>query len=230
MLTFNQDIELFNQFAIKHKGINDFRFGYELITGSNSSPLYPLMEVLPQGTTTNKGMIFRKYLIAISDLVNKDNSNENLVLSDCEQLCLDLPNYLRVVQNSGLLGAFKVNEDISLTDFTDRGTDTVAGYEFEITIGSMIGNSSCNLPINSGNILTNNYIYVGSNLAMTTTRTIETFSNFTGATITLTRSPLFIFMIDGDGLVIGQYTQSANIVTLTNQIDLPTTIRIVYEY
>ena len=32
---------------------------------------------------------------------------------------------------------------------------------FDLTISSAIGNDSCNLPITSGNILDNNYIYVG---------------------------------------------------------------------
>lgn len=161
MLTINQDKELFSQFAIKHLAINDYRFGYELMVGVLGSPTYPLMEVLPQGTSYIKGVVSRKYLIAISDLVDIDNKNETQVMSDCEQIALDLPNYLRSVSNSGLLGAFKVNEDINITDFTDRGTDVVTGVEFEITISSPIGASGCNLPIASGNILTNNYIYVG---------------------------------------------------------------------
>lgn len=159
MLTINQDKELLKNFALKHEGINGFRYGYELY--NTDSPVYPLMEVLPQGSSILKGVVSRKYLISISDLVNVDNSNEVQVLSDCELLCFDLPNYLRSVSNSGLLGTFKVDDSITLTDFTDKGKDVVSGQEFELTISSHIGSYSCNLPIESGNILDNNYIYVG---------------------------------------------------------------------
>jgi hypothetical protein len=112
MLTINQEKELFKNFAIKHIAINECRYGYELYNAV--APLYNLLEVLPIGSSNINGTITRKYLISISDLVNKDSSNEVQVLSDCELLCFDLVNYLRSVSNSGLLGAFKVDESITL--------------------------------------------------------------------------------------------------------------------
>lgn len=161
MLTLNQEIEVFKNFALKHLGVNSFYFGDEWETDSSITPVYPMFNAILQNVNYNKGQVSRTFLCVFSDLVNKDESNENHVLSDIEQICFDLPNYLRAVSNSGLLGTFRVSDDITLTDFTERNDDEVSGFFFEITLISNIGNNSCNLPINSGNVLDNNYLYVG---------------------------------------------------------------------
>jgi hypothetical protein len=166
MLTVNQEVELFKNFALKHKGINTFYFGDEWETSLGENINYPLMIATPQGTTISNGNVTRNYLIIISDLVNLDESNETQVLSDIELTCMDLPNYLRQVSNSGLVGALTVTKDLSLTDFTERGKDSVTGYFFDLSITTHIGNYSCNLPIAEGNILDDNYIYVGGNMPL----------------------------------------------------------------
>lgn len=161
MLTINQDIELFKNFALKHEGINSFYYGDEWETDTTIDIVYPLMNAILQGTKLENGMVTRNYLIILSDLVNVDKSNEFNVLSDLELVCFDLPNYLLSVSKSGYLGAFKVNENINLTDFSERNSDMVSGHFFDLSISSHIGNYSCNLPITGGNILDKNYIYVG---------------------------------------------------------------------
>ena len=161
MLTLNQDIELLNQFANKHKGLNSFYFGNESEADTEVKIVYPFMNAILQNQNMNNGIVTRTYLIIISDLVNKDLSNLNHVISDTERICWDLPLYLRQVSNSGLLGSFKVNMNVNVTHDVARNDDDVASNYFDLTISSPIGNDSCNLPINSGNILTNNYVYIG---------------------------------------------------------------------
>lgn len=164
MITLNQDIELFKNFALKHKGINSFYFGDESEADTNVEIVYPFMNVILQGSSVTDNVVSRKYMIVISDLVNKDISNINQVLSDTERICYDVPSYLRQVRNSGYLGAFKFDANIALTDFTERNDDDVSGHYFDLTISSAVGNDGCNLPIDSGNILDNNYIYVGGTI------------------------------------------------------------------
>ena len=171
MLTLNQDIELLNQFAIKHKAINSFYFGNESEADTEVNIVYPFMNAILQNQSMVNGLITRTYLIIISDLVNKDLSNLNHVLSDTERICWDLPLYMRQVSNSGLIGSFKVDMNVNVTHDVARNDDDVASNYFDLTITSPIGNDSCNLPINSGNILTNNYIYVGG--TMTGNFTVE---------------------------------------------------------
>lgn len=161
MITLNQDIELFKNFALKHKGINSFYFGDESEADTNVEIVYPFMNVILQGSSVTDNVVSRKYMIVISDLVNKDISNINQVLSDTERICYDVPSYLRQVRNSGYLGTFRFDPNISLTDFDGRNDDDTSGHYFDLTISSAVGNDGCNLPISSGNILDNNYIYVG---------------------------------------------------------------------
>lgn len=161
MLTLNQDKELLNQFAIKHKGINSFYFGNESEADTDIEIVYPFMNAILQNQSMANGLITRTYLIIISDLVQKDLSNLNHVLSDTERICWDIPLYMRQVSNSGLLGSFKVNMNVNVTHDVARNDDDVASNYFDLTISSPIGNDSCNLPIDAGNILTNNYVYVG---------------------------------------------------------------------
>jgi hypothetical protein len=165
MLTLNQDIELLKNFALKHKGINSFYFGNESESDTEINIEYPFMNAILQNQSLENGLVTRTYLIIMSDLVQKDKSNINHVLSDTERLCWDLPLYMRQVSNSGLLGAFKVNMNVNVTSDTGRDDDDVACNYFDLTISSAIGNDSCSLPISSGNILDNTYIYVGGAMA-----------------------------------------------------------------
>ena len=165
MLTLNQDIELLSQFAIKHKGINSFYFGNEAEADTNVEIVYPFMNAILQNQSIENGIVSRTYLIIISDLVQKDISNLNHVLSDTERICWDIPLYMRQVSNSGLVGSFKVDMNINVTSDTSRNDDDVASNYFDLTISSPLGNDACNLPIAAGNILNGNYIYVGGSMA-----------------------------------------------------------------
>lgn len=165
MLTLNQDIELLSQFAVKHKGINSFYFGNEAEADTNVEIVYPFMNAILQNQSIENGIVSRTYLIIISDLVQKDLSNLNHVLSDTERICWDVPLYMRKVANSGLVGSFKVDMNINVTSDTSRNDDDVASNYFDLTISSPLGNDACNLPINAGDILDGNYIYVGGSMA-----------------------------------------------------------------
>ncbi len=165
MLTLNQDIELLSQFAVKHKGVNSFYFGNEAEADTNVKINYPFMNAILQNQSIENGIVSRTYLIIISDLVQKDLSNLNHVLSDTERICWDVPLYMRQVSNSGLVGSFKVDMNINVTSDTSRNDDDVASNYFDLTISSPLGNDACNLPIAAGNILNGNYIYVGGSMA-----------------------------------------------------------------
>ena len=123
------------------------------------------MNAILQNQSILNGIVSRTYLIVISDLVQKDKSNLNHVLSDTERICWDVPLYMRQVSNSGLVGAFVVNPNITVTPDDSRNDDDVASSYFDLTISSPLGNDACNLPIAAGNILNNTYIYVGGSMS-----------------------------------------------------------------
>lgn len=236
MLTLNQDIELLSQFAVKHKVINSFYFGAEAEADTDLNIVYPFMNAILQNQSSLNGIISRTYLIIISDLVQTDKSNLNHVLSDTERICWDIPLYMRQVSNSGLLGAFKVNPNITVTPDDSRNDDNVASSYFDLTISSPLGNDACNLPINSGNILVNTYIYVGGTYTqITNTMSIitETFT-YASLPITLSHTPINILTAFADASVqfeTADYTKSGSTITPTSPIvENGTILRYTYTY
>lgn len=171
MLTLNQTIEILKNFSLKHKQLGKgtsnahFYFGDKWEVNDNDDLLYPLMWVSLLPTQTDKsGLVTRKFQIDISDKVNLNESNENHVLSDTESICFDLLNYLEQVADTADIGLLFGNTS-ELTDYTEDRDDMVSGWFFTVEIKTHQNNTSCNLPINAGNILDDNYIYVGGTLA-----------------------------------------------------------------
>lgn len=171
MLTLNQTIEILKNFSLKHKQLgkgtsnSHFYFGDKWEVNDNDDLNYPLLWVSLLPTQTDKsGLVTRKFQIDISDKVNPNESNENHVLSDTESICFDLLNYLEQVADGQDIGML-FGDTSELTDYTEDRDDTVSGWFFTVEIKSHQNNTSCNLPIVAGNILDDNYIYVGGTLA-----------------------------------------------------------------
>jgi hypothetical protein len=170
MLTLNQTIEILKNFSLKHKALGKgtsnahFYFGDKWEVNNNDDLQYPLMWVSLLPTTPDRsGLVTRKFQIDISDKVNLNESNETHVLSDTEAICFDLLNYLEQVADTAEIGML-LGDNSDLTDYTEDRDDQVSGWFFTVDIKSHLSGASCNLPINSGNILDANYIYVGGNL------------------------------------------------------------------
>lgn len=214
MLALNQDIELLSQFAVKHKAINSFYFGNEAEADTDVEIVYPFMNAIIQNQSIENGVISRTYLIIISDLVQKDKSNLNHVLSDTERICWDVPLYMRQVSNSGLVGSFKVDMNINVTSDTSRNDDDVASSYFDLTISTPIGNDSCILPINAGNILDANYIYVGGNLSPVGNFTVQIKDQEGNVIQTFNTSGQYIVTV----LSGIKDTITSNITTITDDI------------
>lgn len=171
MLTLNQTIEILKNFTFKHKQLgkgqnnNHFYFGDKWEVNDNDDLEYPLMWVSLLPTVPDKsGLITRKFQIDISDKVNTDESNETHVLSDTESICFDLLNYLEQIADASEIGMLFGNTS-ELTDYTEDRDDMVSGWFFTVEIKTHQQGTSCNLPMLSGNVLDDNYIYVGATTA-----------------------------------------------------------------
>ena len=182
MLTLNQTIEILKNFTSKHKQLNSFYFGDKWEVGASDNIQYPLLWCSLQNVAMTDNVVERRFLIDISDKVNLDESNENHVLSDCEQIAFDLLNYLEQISDSESIG-LRVSKNTQLTDYTEDRDDMVSGFFFEITLSSHIAGFSCNLPINSGNIFDGNYIYVGGQTSGGTTAFVVEIKDQNGNTL-----------------------------------------------
>lgn len=140
--TLNQVIKSLNDIADNHQQLNHFFFGemYDFATSGDTQ--YPAMAVekepdLLEGSTLK--MNFNLYFI---DLVHKDISNRQEVLSDMQSVALDViyqlthPDYDWVIDSSS----------ITLNDFVDRFDDEVTGYWFKLTLKISSPFDRCAIP------------------------------------------------------------------------------------
>lgn len=242
MLTLNQTIEILKNFSLKHKQLGKgtsnkhFYFGDKWEVNDNDDLNYPLLWVSLLPTQTDKsGLVTRKFQIDISDKVNPDESNETHILSDTESICFDLLNYLEQVADGQEIGMLFGNTS-ELTDYTEDRDDMVSGWFFTVEIKAHQEATSCYLPIVNGNILDDNYIYVGGTYTpITNTMSILTEEfTYAGSPLTLAHTPTNILTVFADASIqfeTADYTLSGSTITPTSPIvENGTIIRITYTY
>lgn len=171
MPTLNQTIEIFEQFFFKHKAFgknlsrDNFFFGDSWEVGASGGLQYPLGWVSKLPTTYDKsGMTVHKFQVDISDKVNNDESNETHVLSDTEQYCFHLIDYIEKVAslNDFIINIGSVSE---ITDYTEKRDDKVSGNYFTVEIRSHNQSNTCVLPIFDGTVFRDEYIYIGGEIS-----------------------------------------------------------------
>lgn len=147
--TVNQLISVFKDVATRHYQINGFGIGDDWESGATEN-MHPVLWVNPvtasMPSSDNGYKTFEiDFDIRIFDLVSKDESNENDVLSDCIDILKDIisefkrhPYYV----NSQL----NIIDDISFEAFTEELDEEVSGWSCEITLMTPILNSFCGIP------------------------------------------------------------------------------------
>jgi hypothetical protein len=138
--------KVFEQWALADPNINQFGFGlfYNENGEAKAKQIYPGAWVNP-GTTTPQSdyAITRQYQVIIYDLVFLDaagTSNQNSVVSDCEEIAFRLVRFLK-----------KQNEAIDLSSWSvqplsDRWLDKVSGVVLDLTIIFNFEWSNCEDP------------------------------------------------------------------------------------
>ena len=148
--TVNQLISVFKDISTRHYQINGFGIGDDWENGASEAKIHPVLWINP--TTANMPATENGYKtfeidfeVRVFDLVNKDESNENEVLSDCIDILKDIitefkghPYYV----NSQL----NIIDDIGFEAFTEEFDEEVSGWVCEISLMTPILNSFCGIP------------------------------------------------------------------------------------
>jgi hypothetical protein len=233
MLTLNQEIEILKNFTFKHRGLNSYYHEGESVENpTTESPTYPKLESFVESYDCTKDMSTTKFKLIISDLVTKDLRNRDKVLSDLRSVATDFLYYMRQIERDKYFPGFRVQKDIQLLDFNE-GDDGEAGWIFDYTITSHIGNYSCSLPINGGNILDNNYIYINGSTTPITSNTMIAQDEFTydGNPMVLSQIPDIMIASFAGGNVINE-TDDYAIATKSGHLhfEIGTKIKFTYTY
>lgn len=147
--------KMFNQWADADPNINQYGFGQ--LYNENGEPkvkqVYAGMWINPVSTSVNEYTLLRQYQILIYDLVFLDangNSNQNAVVSDCEEIAFRLTRFLNYQSDLFILSGVP-----TITPFNDRFVDDVSGVILDITIEFNGESSTCEDPDYNFNIQNN---------------------------------------------------------------------------
>ena len=147
--TVNQLISVFKDISTRHYQINGFGIGDNWENGT-SEKMHPVLWINPTTATMpssdNGYKTFEiDFEVRVFDLVNKDESNENEVLSDCIDILKDIitefkghPYYV----NSQL----NIIDDINFEAFTEEFDEEVSGWVCEISLMTPVLTSFCGIP------------------------------------------------------------------------------------
>lgn len=144
MMTYNNTIQLFDNIATAHKQINTFGTG-ELweVNGIIKPELKGfILWVAPVNTTITDQTTIRTFTVLVMNIVKKDKSDEQEVLSDSEQILIDI---IKIFRNED--EAYELVGDPTLFPFKEDFGDWLTGYRTDLVIQTDFNNNYCDLPI-----------------------------------------------------------------------------------
>ena len=151
MTTLNNVLNLFKDIADRHKQINGYKSVQNFDIDTSEGGKLPLLAVNPVGLLLPRGENGYKMLafsidMQVIDLLNKDLSNENDVLSDTAQIITDIitefsshPTYF----NLGI----DITNDISLDPLRGVYDTDLTGYKCTMDLEVPVNTSYCSNPV-----------------------------------------------------------------------------------
>ncbi len=143
MYSLNQFVSLLNSLASAHQQIKTFGEGDVWEIGSSSAIQYPLLWAVPQPSSTAQKLLNMKFSLIFADILDPDKSNEQDVLSDTLQIALDI---LAQLNNPDYSDNFILDPNATLTPFTEKFDDDVAGWKADINIKINFLSDRCAVP------------------------------------------------------------------------------------
>jgi len=159
--TFHDDFELLANY---HKELNSFGFGsmddFTYWTESRDkeenthfqAPYYPLLYVVPGEVEQNFGFMNYSFTIIVSDIIERDLSNQTDVLSDTNQILDDIIGQFRLSVTDSL-GNFNneyyLDDAVVCTPFLEKYDDLLGGWTAELNIEVKVPLNRCDAAFDS---------------------------------------------------------------------------------
>lgn len=143
VMTFNQMIALFRSVSTAHEQIHSFGFGeeWEINGAAEEDRKYVKWWVIPIDSITKEQTLERTFEFLVFDLVKKDESNEEEVSSDTEQIIHDL---IKILKNES--DNYNVTNEPQAFYFTEKYADDVSGWRCLVTIETDFASNYCDIP------------------------------------------------------------------------------------
>lgn len=145
-MTLNQLIQKLNDFATAHQQVHSFGFGdlWEIEASGAKNAVNMWANVVNGAVDINGKQSSIDFRVCIMDLVKKDESNENEVLSDTYLIGLDLVAYLN---NNSNWDSYTIENNITLTPFTERFDNDWSGWIIDFTLTNRFLSDYCQIPL-----------------------------------------------------------------------------------
>jgi hypothetical protein len=153
-ITHNQIVKLLRDLATNHYQINGFGFGDPWEYLASNTPATPCLWGILNNTQRTKREVTLSYSLLIFDLVKINEDNEDEVLSDTQQIALDI---LAMLGSPTYTSQFILGDSSQMEDFTERFDSKVAGWKMDITIRIPFDNDVCQVPASGLPSLENTY-------------------------------------------------------------------------
>lgn len=137
--------KVFEQFVQSDPNLNQYGFGQ--LYNENGEPkakqVYPGMWVNPVNTLVEEYQLTRNYQILIYDIpfIDDSGSNQNHIISDCEEIAFRLIRFLKDKSE-----IFDVISTPTISPFTDRFLDDVCGVIIDVAVVFNAEWSNCGDP------------------------------------------------------------------------------------
>lgn len=147
-MTHNQFIKLFSDIADNHRDINSFGSGdlWEYMANEGTTWKGIALWVNLMDNTIVDLVDSPKYTFLVMDSVNKDEGNEDEVLSDTLRIAKDI---IAVLRQPYYEPYFQIQKNFNLNDFTEKFDSEVSGWQFDITFNQPFIYDSCQVNITS---------------------------------------------------------------------------------
>lgn len=232
--TYNQVVQLFSDIATNHYQIHSFVDGdlWEVMESNQAThKKFPLLWVRPLSASFEFPFETVRMGIAVMDLVNTDESNENEVLSDTLTILSDIKS---ILDTPSYANTFIVSKSASLTPFTERFSAKVTGWAMELDVKIQWLGDRCAIPISSAPTVNNLckpvYIYNDAGALIATVPSGGTYTDSSicaAATVRNSDSTYSTTVASGATLVLADTTynfyingvldQTATVASMVNQ-------------
>lgn len=142
-MTYNNIINNLKAYCTANEQIKTFGTGEEWEAEGILKPgiIYPIFYAIPIDSTNGLQTKQRKFNFICFDIVAKDKSNEQDVLSDTEQILDDIIRYIQNNDDIGLIG------EPVLIPFKEKYGDFCAGWATEVIIETEFNSNDCQIPM-----------------------------------------------------------------------------------
>ena len=154
MIGHNEIVQLLEDIATNHYQIRGFGFGDPWEYLASETPKTPIMWGMLGNTSRSDIEVTYNYKLLVMDLVKRDESDENEVLTDTQKIIFDV---IAQLNSNTYYNEFYFSASSSLEPFTERFDNSVSGWAVDISFRVPSENDPCQVPTSGTPTLNGTY-------------------------------------------------------------------------